>query len=218
MAKEPPVQGPTRKDYEEEQERRKRAAKEIEERIRNVRERQASEERHKESVERGTTPAQIRKWKKEEPYKQHGTFQETARERAKEYDPRTAKGRARILEAGTQSGKRAYAAMEAGAEGMERTLPPGRAPKGSKSVGKIRAARQGRQPRSSGGGGGSITGLDFHNTPDFSGISGNSKEKRHFAGYSMDFGKLPDFSGGGKGGLPDFGQLDNILGTKKKRR
>ena len=107
-----------------------------------------------------------------------------------------------------QAGKRAYATMEAGAEGMERTLPPGKAVK-TKRVGRIQNLQGGR---------GSITGLDFHNTPDFSGISGNSKEKRHFAGYSMDFGKLPDFSGGGKGGLPDFGQLDNILGTKKKRR
>lgn len=204
----PPEQGPTRKDYEQEQERKRRAAKEIEERIRNVRERQASEERHRESEERGTTPAQIRKWKKEEPYKQHRTFQETVKARAKEYDPRTAKGRARILEAGTQAGKRAYAAMETGAEGMERTLPPGRGAK-PKRVGRIQNLQGGKS---------SITGLDFHNTPDFSGISGNSKEKRHFAGYSMDFGKLPDFSGGGKGGLPDFSQLDNIMGTKKKRR
>jgi hypothetical protein len=108
----------------------------------------------------------------------------------------------------TEAGKRAYAAMEAGAEGMERTLPPGKAVK-PKRIGRIQNLQGGKD---------SYTGLDFHNTPDFSGISGNSKEKRHFAGYSMDFGKLPDFSGGGKGGLPDFSQLDNIMGTKKKRR
>ncbi|MCJ7697359.1 MAG: hypothetical protein MUO73_03410 [Thermoplasmata archaeon] len=106
-----------------------------------------------------------------------------------------------------EAGKRAYAAMEAGAEGMERTLPPARMVK-PKRVGQIQNLQRGD----------SYTGLDFHSTPDFSGISGNSKEKRHFAGYSMDFGKLPDFSSGGKGGLPDFSQLDNITGGKKPSR
>jgi hypothetical protein len=67
---------------ETEEERKKRVAREIEENVRRVREKQEAEERHRRSVEQGTTPAQIRQWKKEEPYKPHGTFGQTVKEKA----------------------------------------------------------------------------------------------------------------------------------------
>lgn len=83
MAGQPPVQGPTRKDYEDEQARKAKAARDIEENVKHVREKQEREHRHEESERRGTTPTQIRKWKKQEPYKPHGTFGQTVAEKAK---------------------------------------------------------------------------------------------------------------------------------------
>jgi len=85
MAGQSPVQGPTRKDFEDEQARKAKAAKEIEQNVQRIRERQEEEQRHEESVKRGTTPAQIRKWKKEEPYRPHGTFGQTVVQKAKSH-------------------------------------------------------------------------------------------------------------------------------------
>lgn len=82
MAGQPPVQGPTRKDYEDEKARKAKATRDIEENVKHVREKQEREHRHEESVKSGTTPPQIRQWKKQEPYKPHGTFGQTVKEKA----------------------------------------------------------------------------------------------------------------------------------------